>query len=169
MKRIALLLIGLVLFYSAFAQRTIKMRNLWARPQVHVTFNGYVVSFTLKDINRALTLLNETGDSTFGSYCALDTGKNHFIELYPGSRMEYHNSLQPLLQNGVGAFLLLAGHAYIETPRHKYVPAIAADIQPVQEGRDKALILYYDPQNNKMLFSGQMAVDMYNQDLGIDY
>lgn len=156
------------LSYSSFAQRAIPMRNIWTRPQVHVLFEGYTISFTIKDINRALVLLAETGDTTFGRISGLDTAKDYFCELYSGTRMEYHSELQNLIQNGVGAFLLTAGHAYIENPKHKQMQAILADINVFPNGVDHAFIVFYDPRNNKRLFTGRMAANMYNKDLGID-
>jgi hypothetical protein len=168
MKSISLFLLAFILYSAAFAQRTIQMRSLWTPPQVHVLFQGYTVSFTIKDINRALDLLAETGDSTYELSRGMDAGKKYFAELHPGLRMEYHNSLQPLLQNGVGAFLLLAGHAYIENQKHKKVTEIIADIQPLVEGTDMVNILFYDPRTKRLLFSGDMAANMYNKDLGIE-
>ena len=168
MKSAALLLFAFILSLHTLAQTTIQMRNLWARPQVHVLFNGYNISFTIKDIDRALELLYETGDTTFGTSCGLDTSSNYTFELFPGTKMEYHNPLEPLIQQGVGAFLLSAGHAYIEDPKHRILKAIVADIQPLPPGVDDAYLLFYDPRNNKMLFSGKMAADMYKKDLGIN-
>jgi len=168
MKSIVLLLFAFIISGSAFAQRTIQMRNLWIRPQVHVIFGDYTISFTIKDIDRALELLGETGDTSYGTTCGLDTSGNYFIELYPGNKMEYHKPLEPLIQKGVGVFLLSAGHAYIEDKKHKPVKSIIMDIQPLQRGVDDAYILFYDERNNNMLFSGRMAADMYNKDLGIN-
>jgi len=167
MKSISLLFLAFVVSYSSFAQRTINMSNLWSRPQVHVLFRGYKISFTIKDIDKALSLLAETGDSSFGTTCGLDTGKNFVIELFPGTKTEYRTRLQPLIQNGVGVFLLLAGHAYIESPRHKRLTEIIVNIQPNPES-DEAFILFNDPKTNTLLFSGKMAGEMYNKDLGID-
>jgi hypothetical protein len=168
MKCIGLLLTGFILPIALFAQRTVQLRNLWARPQVHVLFGDYTVSFTIKDINKALTLLSQTGDHTFATSCNLDTGGNYIIELYPGLRMEYHNSLEPILQKGVGAYLLLCGHAVVQNRKHKKLKAVVSDIQPLIEGVDLTDIKFYDPKTNKLLFSGNMAADMYYKDIGID-
>ncbi len=135
---------------------------------MHVLFEGYTVSFTIKDINKALELLSETGDTTYGATSSLDTAKDHFLELYRGTRQEYRNRLQPLMQRGVGAFLLTAGRAYIETPKHKKVTDIIVDIQPIITGTDKVMIFFYDAKTKALLFSGTMSADMYNKDLGID-
>jgi len=168
MKRAFLLLFAFIISTQLFAQHTIQMHTLWVRPRVHVLFNGYTISFTIKDINKALALLSETGDTTFGSTSGLDTAIDHAIELYPGTRMEYHNKLEPVIQNGVGAFLISSGHAFIQNKKHKPVKAVIMDIQALQGGVDDAYILFYDPKNNTMLFSGKMNADMYHKDLGID-
>jgi hypothetical protein len=172
MKYVSLLLFAATFTLPSFAQRTIQMRNLWTRPQVHVLFQGYIVSFTIKDINRAMELLLETGDSTFGTTCGLDTAGNYIVELYPGLHQEYHNRTQALMQRGVGAFLLTAGHAYIENTalkKHKKIPAIIADIKPLLDGMDVTTVKFYDPATSTLLFDGIIPAAMYNRDLGIDY
>ncbi len=168
MKGLLLLLFAFILPVSLIAQRTTQMRNIWTRPQVHVLFQGYTLSFTIHDINKALALLAETGDSTYGTSCGLDTSGDYIVELYPGLRMEYRKPLQAVLQKGVGAFLLLAGHAYIEDKRHKPVRSVISDIKPPSRGVDDAYILFTDPKNDNPLFAGQMAAEMYNKDLGLD-
>ncbi len=119
MKSISLLLAAFFLSCFTVPQHTVQIRNLWEKPQVHVLFEGYTISFTIKDINKALQLLAETGDSTYGLESPFDTNKNYNFELYPGTRMEYHTQVQPMLQNGVGAFLLTAGHAEIRNEKQK--------------------------------------------------
>ena len=168
MKSKVLLLFAFILYGHAYAQRTIDMRNLWTRPQVHVLFQGYVLSFTIKDIDKALDLLYDTGDTTLGRSCGLDTGGNYNIELYPGTGKEYRSRLERIMEEGVGAFLLTAGHADIKDHKRKTVKAVIANIQTLPQGVDNAYILFYDPRNNVMLFSGRMAADMYKKDLGID-
>ncbi len=145
------------------------MRNIWTRPQVHVLFQGYIISFTIKDINRAMELLQETGDTTYGKSCGLDTAGNFVLEFFPGFHQEYHSKLQWLMQTGVGAFLLSAGLAFIETERHKKVPAIVADMVPLMDGVEFTAFKFYDPKTKTMLFDGLMAAGMYNKDMGIDY
>jgi hypothetical protein len=175
MQRVGRILLATVIVWvtlsypcAARAQRTMRLRNLWTKPQVHVLFEGYTVSFTIKDINKALELLSETGDTTFGTTSRLDTAKEHFLELYRGTRQEYRNRLQPLMQRGVGPFLLTAGRAYIENTKHKKVTDIIVDIQPIIPGTDQVMILFYDPKTKSLLFSGMMQADMYKKDLGID-
>ena len=168
MKFLSLFLSAFTLSFSSFAQHPIQMSNLWMKPQVHVLFNGYTVSFTIKDINKALALLAETGDTIYGTTSGLDTAGNYFVELYPGLHQEYINKLQPLLQKGVGTFLLTARHAYIENSRHKKVSVILSDIQPLIEGEDITTVKFYDPENNKLIFEGVLDAAMYNKDLGID-
>ena len=169
MKYLSLLLLAITLSFYSFAQRNIQMGNLWTRPQVHVLFQGYTVSFTIKDINRAMELLLETGDSTFGSSCGLDTAGNYLVELYPGLHQEYHNKQQIIMQKGVGAFLLNAGHAYIENARHKTVKVILTDMKPLMPGVGVTAVKFYDPANNILLFDGMLPAEMFHKDLGIDY
>ena len=168
MKRIAILLFAFIISGPLFAQRTIQMRTLWIKPQVHVLFGGYTISFTIKDINKALALLATIGDSTFDLSSGLDTASDYAVELYPGTSTQFRNKLEPLLQNGVGAFLLSAGHAYIKNKKHKTIKEVIMNIQPLDPGVKDAYIIFYDPKNNAMLFSGKMNADMYNQDLGIN-
>ena len=106
MKSKLLLLFAFIVSGQVFAQRTVQMRTLWIEPQVHVVFGNYTVSFTIKDIDRALQLLAETGDTTYGISSGLDTNKNYNIELYPGTKTEYITKLEPMIQRGIGAFLL---------------------------------------------------------------
>ena len=169
MKGTALVFAIFILSFSACAQHTVQMKNLWAAPQVHVLFQGYKVSFTIKDIDRALELLAETGDTTYGTSSGLDTAKEYSIELYAGYRTQYHSKLQPLLQKGVGAFLLTKGHALIENGRHRKVKQITIDTQRMVEGESTTDIKFYDPYSDQLIFNGQMAGAIKNADLGIDY
>ena len=168
MKQLSLLFMALVLSGHVFAQRTIRLRSMWERPQVHVLFEGYVVSFTIKDIDKALVLLYETGDHTYGKTCGLDTSGDYLIELYPGLKMEYINPLQPLMQKGVGAFLLSSGHAFVQNKKKRQLKTIVTDIEPIVGGQQQTVIKFYDPKNGKILFSGVMAADMYTKDIGLD-
>jgi hypothetical protein len=168
MKRIALLLFTFIVSASVFGQRTIQMRNIWTRPQVYVFFEGYTIAFTIKDIDKALQLLYETGDTTFGTSCGLDTAKTYTVDLFPGLKMEYRNRLQFILQRGVGAFLLTSGRAYIENAKHKPVRSVICDLKPLPQGAEHAYIIFTDPRTDNMLFAGAMAADVYNKDLGLD-
>lgn len=169
MKCVTLFLAACVLSFFAQAQHTVQLKNLWAKPQVHVLFDGYSISFTVKDIDRAIVLLNETGDTTYGIRSGLDPSVIYKIELYPDLRMEYRSSLQALLQKGVGAFLLTAGHAEIIKGKRKKVREITVDIGELTIGENDVVVRVYDPGNkNKIIFSGRMRADMYNKDLGID-
>jgi hypothetical protein len=168
MKNSPLLCIALLLSIGSFAQRTVQMRNLWIRPQVHVLYEGYTISFTIKDIDKALALLEATGEKAYGSSCDLDTSKDHYVELYPGYRTEYHTRLQVIMQRAVGAFLISAGRAYIENNKHKAVAGVDMDIQPVMEGVNETDVKFYDKNTGKLLFNGKMPVVMYKKDLGID-
>jgi hypothetical protein len=153
---------------AARAQRPVKLRTMWDRPQVCVVFQGYKLYFTIHDIDKALLLLSETGDSTFGTSSGLDTAGSYVTELHPGVKMEYTNALQKLMQKGVGAFLLSSGHVLIHNPRGKKLNEILMDIQPIGDMDENAYMLFYDPRNRNLLFTGKMAVAMYKKDLGID-
>lgn len=167
-KRLLLFFTTLILSYSAFAQHTVKFRNLWAEPQVHVLFDGYSISFTIKDINKSLLLLAGLGYNSFGDSSGLDSTGVYNIELYAGTRQQYRNDLQPLIQKGVGAFLLTAGHAVVKNRKHKKLKEILVDVGTAPIGEDEVVVKVYDPQNNILIFWGKMKTNMYNQDLGID-
>ncbi|MCF8448402.1 MAG: hypothetical protein K9G49_00910 [Taibaiella sp.] len=168
MKRIILLATMLCCSYGLQAQKTVKLNNLWTKPQVHVLFQGYTLSFKIKDIDRALVLMDGIGDPSFGATSGLDTLVNYNTELFPGTRTLYRNKLQPLMQKGVGAFLLLAGQAQVVNHKNKKLKEIIADVQPVKMDDSFAYINFYDPRNNNLIFSGSMNVGMYGQDLGIE-
>jgi hypothetical protein len=168
MKTIALLFTAVVFCLPAYAQRTVQMRNLWAEPQVHVVFGKYTVSFTVRDINKALRLLADAGDYTFDTTSALDTGRVYLAELYPG-KMVYTNPLQRLLQNGVGVFLLASGHAVVKNKKHNTLPAITANIEPAGEDAVVTYSTFFDPKTNDMIFCGKMPLALYGKDLGIDW
>lgn len=136
-------------------------------PRIHVQFQGYTLSFTIKDIDKSLSLLAESGDSLYAITSGLDSAVDKTIDLYPGSQVQFQNKLQPLMQNVVGAFLLMAGHAYIQDKKHRKMTEILADVQSTHGG-DEIYVLFFDPRNNKLLFSGSIPADLYNRDLGID-
>jgi len=167
-KHILLFAASFFLFIVADAQRSVPLQNLWAKPQVHVRFEGYTLSFKIKDIDRALILLAETGDSSYGIRSRLDTNGNYQIDLYPGLSAEYRNKIQPLMQRGVGAFLLLAGHAEVRNARNKKLSEVIADIQDKEGDEHDLAIKFYDPKNNHLLFFGSMSAELYNKDLGIE-
>ncbi len=166
-KRILLFLSLIMCCLHAYAQRSLKLRNLWAEPEVHVLFEGYTLSFTIKDINKALMLLEGTGDHTFGTNSGLDSGRQYIVELYPG-RVEYKNRLQAMMHADIAGFLLSAGHAEVRNPRHRKLDEIILDIQLPDAGEVSTIVRVFDPKNDKMLFWGKMNINMYNKDLGID-
>ncbi len=169
MKQFLLLFAILIIPYSSFSQKTVELRNLWAQPQVHILFEGYTISFTIRDIDRALVLLSERGINTYGNTSGLDTTRQHHIELYPGFRQQYRNTLQHMVQNGVGAFLLSKGRAVIRNPKGKKLKGIIMDMNPFTEGVQSTGVKFYDPKNDQLLFTGQLAASMLNADLGIDH
>ena len=77
MKKLLLLSVAFVFYSQVFGQRTVEMRNLWAQPRVHVLFQGYTISYTIKDINKAIGIMAQMGDSTYGVTSKLDTGKDY--------------------------------------------------------------------------------------------
>lgn len=151
-----------------FPQRTIQMRNLWAEPQVHILYREYKISFKIRDIDRALQLLAETGDSSYGLVSGLDTGLHHITELYPSLNIQYKNRLQPLMQTGVGVFLLMSGHAEVRKGKRKKIPALIMNLRPVRKDDDFAYVTFADPKTNTLIFSGRMNVALYGADLGIE-
>ena len=163
-----LLLLLLVFAYSAQAQRTIILRNMWTVPKVKVLFQGYTLLFSVKDIDKTLGFLAETGDTVYGTSSYLDTAQYYSCELFPNGHIQYGNRLQPLLQNGVGAFLLLSGHAAVFNKKHKRIMKVTANISEAAYNEPYVLITFYDPKNQKILFYGKMRTDIYNRDLGID-
>lgn len=167
MKQILLLVLMVAGTLWANAQRVVKMRTMWDRPQVCVIFGEYKLYFTIQHIDKALALMAEMGDSTFGRSCGLDTAGSYTIELHPGLKNVYINPLQKLMQQGVGAFLLSSGRALVTT-RKKKLDNILMDIQPVGDTDDDAYILFYDPRHHSVLFTGKMAVNMYKKDIGLD-
>jgi hypothetical protein len=169
MKQFLLLFAVFILPYSSFSQKTVELRNLWAQPQVHVLFEGYTISFTIRDIDRALVLLSERGINTYGNTSGLDTTRQHHIELYPGFRQQYRNNLQPMVQNGVGVFLLSKGRAVVRNPKRKKLKSVIMDVSPFTEGVRSTEVKFYDPKNDQLLFTGRLAESMRNADLGIDH
>jgi len=168
MKNVLLFLMAFLLSSFIFPQHNVQVRNLWEQPHVHVIFEGYTLSFTLKDINKALQLLAETGDSIYGLSSGLDTGKDYTVELYEGTGTEYLNTLQPILQNAVGAFLLTAGHAEIRNKKGRVLKDIIVDVGTLTKGEDEVVVRVQDPKNNHLIFWGKMKIEMYHKDLGID-
>lgn len=168
MRFLSLIFLVVLLQTTCFAQRTVNLCNLWAKPQVHVKFEDYYVSFKIKDIDKALSLMAATGDSSFGLTSHLDEGTDYAVVLYPGLDMEYRNRMQPLLQRGVGVFLLLAGHAEVKNGRKKVLHKIIADMSQVSNDARYTYVNFFDPKTNAMLFSGRMNTAMINQDLGIE-
>jgi hypothetical protein len=159
---------ALIIATVCCAQPVVKMRTMWDRPQVHVKFEGYTISFTIKDINEALALIAETGDSTYGVDCGLDTNANYVVDLYPGRNMIYGTALQKMLHNDLGAFLITAKRAYIVSGKRREVSEVIVDVEPPEMDMNLLDIKFYDPRNKKLVFWGTMRKDMYNRDLGLD-
>ncbi len=161
-------MLALLLSGALYAQYPVKMRNLWTRPQVHVLFNGYRVSFAIRDINKTLALLRSAGDDSHPSYCALDTSKDFSYELYEGTRTEYKEQMESLLQNVVGPFLITAGRAVVQDSRNRVLQEVITDIKYEGTGEQNVYVNFFDPKTKKMLFAGIMSLAIYKMDLGID-
>lgn len=168
MKKLVFFLLAMVLATTLSAQHLTKIRNLWTRPQVHVFFEGYRVSFAIRDINKALALLRQEGDSTHIAVCKLDTAKDYNYALMPGTVTQYRDDMEPFIQNLIGPFLLTAGRAVVESGRHKYLKEIIVDVQSTGIGGETVFVEFFDPANNKRIFSGNMPRILYGMDLGID-
>ena len=169
MKSITVFLFAVLLSATSYSQKTTVLKNLWTRPQVHVLFNGYTISFAIRDINRTLLLLNETGDFSYGTQCNLDTAGNYYIELYDGTKTEYKSPIQPLIQNAVGCFLFTKGKAVVKNPKNKQLSMVEVESVEVNNSENFAFIHVFDPKTHKLIFSGKMAVGLFNMDMGIDY
>lgn len=169
MKRAWFFLATFIVVLSAHAQKEIQIRNLWTTPQVHVLFDGYNIAFSIRDINRALELLSENGVTTFGSTSGLDTANMYLIDLYAGYSQEFHDNLAPMIQLGVGAFLLSKGRAVVWKGKRKKLKKITMDIQPLIEGENETDVKFYDPRSGKLIFNGRLPEAIKNADLGIDY
>jgi len=101
--------------------------------------------------------------------CTLDTSGNYFIELFDVSKPEYKTLIEPLIQNGVGSFLLTVGKAVIEDPKHKIMPNVELSIEGGEFSSEYYQIQVFDPKTKKLIYSGRMNTAMYNKDMGIDY
>ncbi len=166
----AVLLVGLMLVAAhGFSQKTIPIRNLWTRAQVHILFKEYKLSFSVRDLDRAIELANGIGEFTYGVKSGLDTAKDHTIELLNDLHTEYRMELEPMMQNCIGTFLLTKGLVVVENAKHKKLKAILMDYEDADTGETDIYIHFYDPTNHHLIFSGKMPINMYNQDMGIDY
>lgn len=160
------MVIAIFLAVTVHGQSTVTLHRLWAKPQVHVKFGGYVISFKIKDVDRTLELLESTGDHTWGYPSGLDTNRQYSIELY-ADRQEYHYRLEKMMQNAVATFLLSVGQAEVYRGRKK-LRSVIMDIQPIHGDDIMAMIKFYDPKKKRLVYSGSMPVSMYKQDIGID-
>jgi len=169
MKTLLPVILSVMLSFSSYAQKTITMRGMWTRPGVKVVFGDYNIFFTIHDINKAMQFLPDNEKVIFGTTSGLDTGRVYIIELLKAD-MEYRNSLQRLVQRGVGAFLLMSGRAAIEKKNGKKIHTIEADAGPVidQNGSNMLSVDFYDPGTHRMIFSGWMDAALYKRDIGFD-
>lgn len=166
-----LLVITLMFLFPVpdLAQRTQKMRNLWTKAQVHIIFGQYRVSYAVRDINKALALLRQGEDSAlYPQHCWLDTAKNYTYELQAGTRLQYRDGMEPVLQQLVGAYLLTVGMAEVEDSRLKKLPDIIVDIRYTGLSGEKIFADFYDPANKAMIFSGEIPAELYNKEFPLD-
>jgi hypothetical protein len=169
MKRIITFLFLVALYARSPAQEIVKMHPLWAHPQVHVMFGEYDLYFTIHDINRAMSFLPDNQQVIYGKTSGLDTGATYNIQLLAGRQVQYRTTLEPLIQNGVGAFILLSGRALI-TKRGKTQKQITAEPGPAVDlnGTYTMSVNFYDCRTHQMLFSGIMDASLYHKDLGFE-
>lgn len=172
MKSLCSSLLVLILSFPASAQQIIQLRTLWTKPEVKLVFRDYCIYFRIRDINKAMQFLSEPDKKIYGTKSVLDTNKVYVVELESGTstNVQYLNDLQPLIQNAVGCYLLMSGHAAVETKRHKKIHKIEAHIGPANDfdGFFRVPVTIYDPKTGKMIFSGNMDDDMYKKDIGFD-
>ncbi|NDC39957.1 MAG: hypothetical protein EBZ77_00130 [Chitinophagia bacterium] len=166
--RSLILLLLLLCTSSAVAQRIVTTRNLWVRPEVHITFNGYTLSFALKDINKTLKLLESDGTPYTDAQLKLDTGQQYAVELYPGLRMEYQFPVQALIQNVTGAYLMSIGKVEIKDPRQRVVTSFILDVDYDSHGASQYLVTCFDTRRKTMIFQGRLPASLLNRDIGID-
>lgn len=164
MRRVACLLLLLIVTYSCAAQQKIKLVKLWHKTQVHVIFHEYHLFFSIRDIDQVMSYLHQSDSATYDSTSGLDTNLLYQTEL-EARDMEYHNKLQPLMQKEVGVFLLLHGHAYIEDSRHKKIKTIVARIGEAIDtnGNFFVPVNFFDAKTGKMLFAGVMNVGIQHR------
>ncbi|MBA3827925.1 MAG: hypothetical protein H0X33_03225 [Taibaiella sp.] len=164
-KRITFLF--LVIFsFTARAQHTIHLVHMWQKPQVHLVYKGFHLFFTIKDINTTLQYLHRIDATLYpDSTSGLDENKLYGVELVEGRDMEYMNRLQPIMQKEAGAFMLMRGHAYIETQRHKRVKVIISEAGPAEDHNRNtfALIHFFDTKTGKELFAGMMNLALQSK------
>lgn len=168
MKRPLFLLVLFLFCGRLWAQYPLKMRNLWTRPQVHIIFGDYRVSFAIRDINKTLRLIRQQGDTLVPKQFWLDTAGNYTWELYGGTRMQYNAPEQAFIQNVVGVYLLTAGMALVEDRKLKRLEEIIVDVRYTSLNGDELFVDFFDPKTKKMLFSGKMPAAIYKMDMGID-
>jgi hypothetical protein len=170
MKVIFLIILSSV--FTAFAcraQKEIVLRNLYTYPQIHVAFNGFTVSFAIRDVNRTMQLIAEFVDTTADTTSHLDTSRMYHLELFNDTKTEYTIALQDLMQNSVGGFLLLKGKAQVADRKKRKVRAISVNLEESENGEPVSQIKCYDVKNKTLLFAGKIPNSLINQDLGIDY
>jgi len=170
MKFNGFLLLLLCLAFHLKAQKTVQLRTLWTKPEVQLIFGDYKVYYRIKDINKAMSFLSETDKELYGTTSGLDTSKTYVVELIRGRDMQYLNPLQPLLQNAVGAYLLLSGHARVTDKKGHILNRLEVNTGPSTDmnGFFRLPISFHDPKNGKTVFMGVMDNDMYRKDIGFD-
>jgi len=158
----------LCMVQNAWCQKLVTMRNLWVKPEVHITFGDYTVAFTVHDINKSLKFLHEEGNIWGDSTYQLDTGKQYYAEIMAGLKMEYQFTVQAVLQNAVGAYLLSIGRAEVKDKKGVTLKTIVADVTYAENGEDVHFASFYSPKNNQLLFQGRLPATLRNRDIGID-
>jgi hypothetical protein len=170
LKLSSFLLLLLCLSCSLKAQKIVKLRTLWTKPEVELIFGDYKVYYRIKDINKAMAFLSDADKELYGNTSGLDSTKNYVVELIRGSDMQYLNPLQPLLQNAVGAYLLLSGHARVIDKKGRDIKVLEINTGPSTDmnGFFRLPISFHDPKNGKTVFMGVMDNEMYRKDIGFN-
>lgn len=154
--------------HHLYAQKEVPLHRLWHKPGVTVIFNGYSLSFSIKNINKALNILKSVGDSTYGTDSKLDTNKTYTYWLTDYPPEVYHDMNEPMIQKGIGALILSSGWVEVRNRKGKKLKSIIVDISTPIYGQQMVHVSCYDPENNAKIFSGLMNVDLYGKDIGID-
>lgn len=164
MRKVACTILVATIAFAAVAQQKIKLQKLWQKTQVHVIFNEYHLFFSIRDMDQTMRYLHESDPQLYDSTTGLDSSLLYQTEL-EARDMEYHNSLQPLIQKEVGVFLLMRGRAYIEDSRHKKIKTVIAHIgEPIDtNGNLFVPVNFFDAKTNQMLFAGVMNVSIQHR------
>ncbi len=167
MKTLKVFFLLSLLSFASFAQKPVKMRPVWYRPQVHMVVGNVDIAISIHDINSTLKLLYRNGNGKFPDSMELDTSLNYSYEMPFGLHPEYHYEFQRLLKNGIGAFLLYNGRAVVKVGGKIVTEIIANTDEPGYKVGDE-YCTFYMPTGHKQLFEGYIPKEIFGKDLSID-